>query len=778
MRDSGSLILAAAALVLVASEGAAVEFVGNRTDHFESSMTAILDVPGLGMQAVDLSGPTSVAIGPRREEDGRGVVDTELVAMELTGTFQSQPITVRLQPQRSSRGEVRAQGTTDDFPADSFFDVFVEVDVPGLGLLVNRDPVRVQKQGLLKLPPLFDDYVHPPPAIPLVQKSNPNGPVIASIAGESSHRPEQDPTFGIAAGGSLDAAQLYGLPKPPPVRLSRAGLGLANGDDVDALSFGTDAFDQPDATTLVFSVRPGSMGAPNTGVRQQAAGGTEEGSEYVTFVDSTNQTLVPADVIVPLAQTDDLDSLTDYPAAVVDLDADLIPDRPVFFSLAPGSPSLATLGASPADVLVSIGGVPSIYAPAAALGLTASDDVDALCLMKSNLPSTTLRSGPIPSAAPAPGPLLFDAALFSLSSGSPRLAQQGHTAGDVFVTNFSNSRPNLVNTPLALYADAAQLGLLAADDLDALKCQRPTVMVEIDDRGDTDGPGNGTGCSDGDFEVALLLGLGLLGAVEDPDAVPPDEFGEPGFFEIWTVQNPAVGDYHGPYAYPGTAAASFPEFWPAVLDPLDVSFVGNPNDNCGLLHVHGPFGFPDDLFGFHPDPDVVACGHGVFVPHPFPILVIPTRRDVPTTAELMVGLLGGILPPQLILPYLVQAFWHEYDGPTTIGEPTDCPASGRKRAILIFQGLALTQANLLLAPFAVAAGGSGGGAGGQGTPVLPPIRFGPPQRVFPPPLLAPEPAGAWTAPAAAGALAALAAARRRQRGTRESSQRPSSPNRP
>jgi len=139
--------------------------------------------------------------------------------MQLEGTFLGQPMTVR-------------------FPADSFFDVFVEAEVTGVGVLVNVEPVRVEAQGLRKLPPLFATYTHPPPAIPLVLASNPSGPAVASIQGESTHRPIEDPTFSLAAGGSLEAAAGYGLPKPPPVVLTRAGLGLQAGDEVDALSYG------------------------------------------------------------------------------------------------------------------------------------------------------------------------------------------------------------------------------------------------------------------------------------------------------------------------------------------------------------------------------------------------------------------------------------------------------------------------------------------------------------------------------------------------------------
>ncbi len=756
------LLAAAATLLLFASPTPAAEFPDSRSDHFDSEMSVVLTVPGLGTQAVALEGPVTVVIGERREESGIGVVDTEIIAMELVGVFNGNPITVRVNPERSSLGQVRAQGAANDFPANSFFDVFVEVEITGFAApLVNLAAVRVEAQGIQKLPPLFDTYTHPPPSIALVSKANPSGPTVASIAGASSHRPVQDPTFGIAAGGSLDAATLFRLPKPPPVALSRSGLGLQAGDDIDALSFGTDGIDAAGQTTIAFSVSPGSDGLPNTGVAQQAALGREEGAEFVTVLNETNQTLVPADAIVPLPDTDDLDSLTDYPPSVVDLDEDGDAENPVFFSLAAGSPTLVTLGASPGDLLVSLNGVVSVFANAAALGLSATDDLDALCLMKSGLPGTVLRAGSVASAVPAPGALIFDAALFSLAPGSPRLAGQGHTAGDVFITNFSNSRPNLVNTPLALYADASDLGLLAGDDLDAMKCLQPAVIFEIDGRGDLDGPGNGTGCGDpgADVDVAVMADVGPRNTDADSLVAPSANFPDFNYWELWTAQNPAAGDYHGPYAYPDTDAGDFADATGVfeVLDPAtDISFIGGPGDNCGLRHIHtSPFGFPGDRFGFHIDPDVLACGHGVFVPSPFPIAIIPTRRHVPTTAQLLFAIYNNYFAA--MLPY-VDVSWHAYRGPSTITAPTDCAEDPAvTRAVLIFQGLNTMQMNLSLARLGLLhPSGSAPLGPGSGTPIEPPIRIGNAMRTLPPPFLTPEPDALAAMIVAGGALAVLA----------------------
>jgi hypothetical protein len=153
--------------------------------------------------------------------------------------------------------------------------------------------------------------------------------------------------------------------------------------------------------------------------------------------------------------SDDLDALTNEPVSVVDPDADGELEEAVFFSLAPGSPTLATSGRSAADVLWTVGFSPGVYASAASLGLQPADDIDALCIIDVGL---------------GPGFDSADFMLFSLAAGSPTLAARGFSAADVL-------RPG----PEVAFP-AASLGLRASDDLDALKCfedaaPRTTVLV-------------------------------------------------------------------------------------------------------------------------------------------------------------------------------------------------------------------------------------------------------------------------------------------------------------
>ncbi|MBI4570386.1 MAG: hypothetical protein HY723_00415, partial [Chloroflexi bacterium] len=151
--------------------------------------------------------------------------------------------------------------------------------------------------------------------------------------------------------------------------------------------------------------------------------------------------------LIEQPQSDDLDALVDQPPSYVDGNNDGIPERPVFFSLAPGSPSLTTIGAGPADVLYAQNGaLPAVYASAASLGLQAGDDIDALCLSDDGIGFSF-----------TPG---TDQMWFSLAAGSPTLASIGASAADVL-------QPGPTVT---VAVPAAQLGLQNSDDLDALKC--------------------------------------------------------------------------------------------------------------------------------------------------------------------------------------------------------------------------------------------------------------------------------------------------------------------
>lgn len=91
---------------------------------------------------------------------GRREVATEITSVNLTaldGSGFAVHMGSKAMDQPRSVGEVQSKSTSgnpsDDFPARSFFDVFVDVVVPGLGVLHNSDALVVQNPDLNNFPP-------------------------------------------------------------------------------------------------------------------------------------------------------------------------------------------------------------------------------------------------------------------------------------------------------------------------------------------------------------------------------------------------------------------------------------------------------------------------------------------------------------------------------------------------------------------------------------------------------------------------------------------------
>lgn len=120
-------------------------------------------------------------------------VHTELLSLNLVGggwTGRAGPSQAPDQPR--SLGEVVSQDATgdpaNDFPADSFFDVFFEIDTPASagGMTVfNVDPFVV-RTTITTFPPFGGAYVHDFEvggtfALPLYMKSPPNSPLVGYI---------------------------------------------------------------------------------------------------------------------------------------------------------------------------------------------------------------------------------------------------------------------------------------------------------------------------------------------------------------------------------------------------------------------------------------------------------------------------------------------------------------------------------------------------------------------------------------------------------------------
>ncbi|MBI4161384.1 MAG: hypothetical protein HY509_02945, partial [Acidobacteria bacterium] len=145
--------------------------------------------------------------------------------------------------------------------------------------------------------------------------------------------------------------------------------------------------------------------------------------------------------------SDDLDGLEERPPE--DVAPNGVPAEPVYFSLDPASPSLPSLGAGPADILVTSGGAaPTVFASAADLGLAPEDDLDALCLWENG--DGVFGAG--------------DLLAFSLAAGSPSLFGIAAQPGDLLRPGPAVLRPGSI------------LGLFPGDELNAVKCARMPLV--------------------------------------------------------------------------------------------------------------------------------------------------------------------------------------------------------------------------------------------------------------------------------------------------------------
>jgi hypothetical protein len=155
--------------------GTITEIVDDEKDRVDVLLEWAIEVSidGLGSGIIHAEGPAvvhSMDPDPVSRE-----FDTEILSMDLSGTFEIGPITepVKVRAGRDfglppSTGSVTPITTGTDFPATSFFDVFFEIEVGGL-LLINEDPFRLETT-ISEYPPIGSTYTSPtpPPVIRLI----------------------------------------------------------------------------------------------------------------------------------------------------------------------------------------------------------------------------------------------------------------------------------------------------------------------------------------------------------------------------------------------------------------------------------------------------------------------------------------------------------------------------------------------------------------------------------------------------------------------------------
>jgi len=153
-------------------------------DSFVSGARVIVRINDTGAEfPVTLNGPTLIArLGKPAKSSGLDRIETEVVAMELVGASPLGNITVRESEDRESRGAIVEQVNTGpnkmNFPANSLFDVFFEVTIPGLVTLHNEEPFRVECK-IEEIPPILCFY-QPPIADP-IDLLNASGVKVAKI---------------------------------------------------------------------------------------------------------------------------------------------------------------------------------------------------------------------------------------------------------------------------------------------------------------------------------------------------------------------------------------------------------------------------------------------------------------------------------------------------------------------------------------------------------------------------------------------------------------------
>ena len=164
-------------------------------DEFDSGAQVNIDFSPIGgtePEIVTLNGPTRIHRGPVADGDGDGRddVQTEIIGMSLTGTTSVGPATVMQSPTRPSNGAFEEQNNaatgTIDFPADSFFDVFVEVDLPQMNMVLhNTQPIRMECI-IFQIPPEF--CLYQPPVDDPIELYNEQDQLVALIV-HAAHIP-------------------------------------------------------------------------------------------------------------------------------------------------------------------------------------------------------------------------------------------------------------------------------------------------------------------------------------------------------------------------------------------------------------------------------------------------------------------------------------------------------------------------------------------------------------------------------------------------------------
>jgi hypothetical protein len=270
----------------------------------------------------------------------------------------------------------------------------------------------------------------------------------------------------VYLGGGAPAA-----PNNNIVRIPLANLGLQAGDNIDAICIQDTAslalnLDNPatwNSFSWHFTVDPSAAGLPGTAVDTEALNNEAAGDVFTSSLANTNVLVIDEawlGLVAPLPTEDDQDALD-----LEDGEGDIFnPITIIFFSLAPGSPSLSgPLGGlpgphSPADIFWTVYGAGPVQGKShtyTQLGLQANEDVDALFVD------------------------WWGVAFFSVAAATP-----SYGPGDILLPDNSMLPPD-PDTIADLAIPALQLGLQPTDNLNGLDI----LAADFDGVPDADGDG-------------------------------------------------------------------------------------------------------------------------------------------------------------------------------------------------------------------------------------------------------------------------------------------------
>jgi hypothetical protein len=194
MKKTFALIVAF--VLVLAVTGIAYCYPPAGTDTMNpTTATVELNIIGIGSETLTVTGPTVVSRqDPYNPGDGHIKIDTEIVSMSLTGTSSLVgPITIVESPTLHSTGYIRQINAGVDFPAYSYFDVYIEIQTT-MGVFHNDDPVPMEAT-IYSIPPWGSTYTSPLENIPL---KNQQDNIIGFITHVSHKIPSAPPVGGIA----------------------------------------------------------------------------------------------------------------------------------------------------------------------------------------------------------------------------------------------------------------------------------------------------------------------------------------------------------------------------------------------------------------------------------------------------------------------------------------------------------------------------------------------------------------------------------------------------